>query len=344
VAFVSASAGSCTVDGATVQLTGEGGVFKGKTAAGAAGDVMLCTVPVWAVLECSRSNDEQLLYGGFLRGCMGLAAPAGGSLGTCGGDGSLAHDARCLLSCEDGKVKPVDCWDGTMSTAADCCSSGMGWNGEHGVACEECPAGQADLDASPGTPCTDCPAGAFSGTTGAMECSACPAGMYSVPGSISGSDCEECRAGQADLDASPGTPCTDCPPSYFSNVTGALECLACPAGLVAWHMGTPECYISAWLDDDGQALPDLATSGENIRIYRKRTSFSSAIDVMQSFSLLHLPARLPAAPHSAPSSALLQSLHTRLSSGVCQQYVRHMRPVRATIQEEPSQVANLIGC
>jgi hypothetical protein len=63
LAFASMQPGTLNIDGATVELEGTGGVYKARVGAGLAGVVISSSVPVWAVLECAVSEDENLLYG-----------------------------------------------------------------------------------------------------------------------------------------------------------------------------------------------------------------------------------------------------------------------------------------
>jgi hypothetical protein len=72
IAFASRLPGTCTFTraGAVVQTAvtadngGPGYIYKKKSSGGQAGDLIVCDVPVWAVLQCSTSNDEQIMYGG----------------------------------------------------------------------------------------------------------------------------------------------------------------------------------------------------------------------------------------------------------------------------------------
>ena len=68
MAFVSDEAGTLTIergDGSSEshQLEGANGVFKFKLGAGEAGTLVHASVPVWAMVQCAVSLDEQLLYG-----------------------------------------------------------------------------------------------------------------------------------------------------------------------------------------------------------------------------------------------------------------------------------------
>ena len=45
------------------ELVGVDGVFKLKIGAGDVGTMIHASVPVWAMVQCAVSNDEQLLYG-----------------------------------------------------------------------------------------------------------------------------------------------------------------------------------------------------------------------------------------------------------------------------------------
>ena len=80
MAFVSNGAGTITVrDGTIVTkitlVCGSGGVCKGRHGvSGKRGTLISSTVPVWAMVECSRSNDEQVLYGDFDAGIAGTYA------------------------------------------------------------------------------------------------------------------------------------------------------------------------------------------------------------------------------------------------------------------------------
>eukprot|EP01046_Picozoa_sp_COSAG06_P053352 COSAG06_NODE_9202_length_1960_cov_0.943041_1_plen_629_part_10 len=65
MAFASLEAGTCTCSHGTVEVNDcNNGVCKGiLLVAGDAGATCDCTVPMFGVLECSQTNDEQLFYG-----------------------------------------------------------------------------------------------------------------------------------------------------------------------------------------------------------------------------------------------------------------------------------------
>jgi hypothetical protein len=64
LSFASLEPGSCSCTHGDVQLSVcQNGVCKGRIGGGAAGVTCDCTVPMWGVLECQETNDEQLFYG-----------------------------------------------------------------------------------------------------------------------------------------------------------------------------------------------------------------------------------------------------------------------------------------
>jgi hypothetical protein len=63
LAFASDQPGTVTVNGVATPLTGTGGVYKARVGQGGPGELISSTVPVWAVIECAVSQDENLLYG-----------------------------------------------------------------------------------------------------------------------------------------------------------------------------------------------------------------------------------------------------------------------------------------
>ena len=68
MAFVGDESGTITIergDGTSEEhtLDGSDGVFKFKLGAGGAGTLVHASVPVWAMVQCAASLDEQLLYG-----------------------------------------------------------------------------------------------------------------------------------------------------------------------------------------------------------------------------------------------------------------------------------------
>ena len=118
-------------------------------------------------------------------GCTGLTAPAGGTLGTCSSDGTLAHGGQCATTCSaTSEMLPMACRNGIVASPAQCCAGGTVWeHGEDGSDCTACGPGMYDGDSDPLTPCEDCAAGLFSDAEGATEC----AGVC-TPGSLSESD------------------------------------------------------------------------------------------------------------------------------------------------------------
>jgi hypothetical protein len=78
LAFASTQPGAVTVElpggDVVVELAGseEAGVYKVNVGAGPAGTLISATVPVWAVLEDARTNDEQLLFGNMGKPAVNL--------------------------------------------------------------------------------------------------------------------------------------------------------------------------------------------------------------------------------------------------------------------------------
>lgn len=64
IAFASLEPGSCICSHGAVQVDAcSNNVCKGKIGAGSAGATCDCTTPMWAILECSQTQNEQLFYG-----------------------------------------------------------------------------------------------------------------------------------------------------------------------------------------------------------------------------------------------------------------------------------------
>ena len=137
----------------------------------------------------------------------------------------------------DASTPCIDCPVGTYSDtvgATECSACSAGTYAAPGLAsvsgCVECAAGKYDGDSDASTPCIDCPAGTYSDFTGTIECSVCSAGAYSVPGSVSMSECVECVPGMYDGDSDTSTPCTHCPIDAYSDVAGVTGCSMCHPG------------------------------------------------------------------------------------------------------------------
>lgn len=172
--------------------------------------------------------------------CTGLAAPAGGTLGSCPTTRAIPHGARCLATCAGDAggtaVLPMRCNASTVNSPSSCCASGSEWDGLDGTPCTQCPAGKVDQDNNPGTHCTTCSAGYFSSTTGATAAcaGACPVGTYGSPGARNATGCESCASGTGDSDSDPSTPCEACSAGYYGSAVGGTGCTDfCPTGTYA---------------------------------------------------------------------------------------------------------------
>ena len=178
-------------------------------------------------------------YGGdACSDCTDILAPTGGTFGSCRADGILSHGHRCLLACaQEGRSRPLSCFNGTLRTPVECCAAGTEWIGESDTVCDECTLGRMDSDGDPSTPCEHCPPGTYSDTVGATECIACPPGAFAVAGS---SDCTACAPGTHDGDSDASTACIECPAGTYSGRAGATECARCEPGSSA-IAGASEC-------------------------------------------------------------------------------------------------------
>jgi hypothetical protein len=69
LAFASLEPGSCSCSHGQVAVdTCANGVCKGRITGGAPGVTCDCTTPMWGVMECQETNDEQLFYGDLTYG------------------------------------------------------------------------------------------------------------------------------------------------------------------------------------------------------------------------------------------------------------------------------------
>ena len=113
-----------------------------------------------------------------------------------------------------------------------------------------CVAGYYDFDGSTTNPSLNCTAVSQQLIDRCLPYSSSPAGLtdllyaqcspgkYSPPGGLG---CDDCLAGQADLDASAATPCTPCALGRFNTAPRLLMCADCASGRYAAPVGRTSC-------------------------------------------------------------------------------------------------------
>jgi hypothetical protein len=163
----------------------------------------------------------------------------------------------------------------SCQTACEQCPEGS-YAGQAAVACEDCQAGQADIDNNPATlvsppsvpvwllpldlrPCNT----KTRAHVNVLQCGACSPGQDSrnvdnLP-LVPFIRCTACAAGFTDLDSDPATTCTECPSGKFSASQAVGPCTMCLEGQFS-ASGAAECDTcgSGQSDHDGNPATECA--------------------------------------------------------------------------------------
>eukprot|EP01047_Picozoa_sp_COSAG01_P038316 COSAG01_NODE_3103_length_6578_cov_112.775428_1_plen_745_part_10 len=240
--------------------------------------------------------------------------------------GKYDHDIDAATPCEQcppGRFSSV-----SGATTCDTCRSGTyAPTGSKYVSnCTSCRLGQYDHDASASTPCEQCPPGRFSSVSGATTCDTCRSGTYAPAGSKYVSNCTSCRLGQYDHDASAATPCEQCPPGRFSNVSGATTCDTCRSGTYApagskYVSNCTSCRLGQY-DHDTSA----ATHCVRCPVGRSANSGSIRCTVLCHYTVVH---------GCTDSAALNFDACASIDSGECR-YSCEVLLEETTIQTSPT--------
>eukprot|EP01050_Picozoa_sp_SAG11_P003401 SAG11_NODE_191_length_12943_cov_3.853706_10_plen_606_part_00 len=203
IAFAAQTSGECNVATSngtvlSVALVSDcgTGVCKGRAGGGAAGTLVSCTMPVWAVIASAATADEQLLYG------------------------NLPPASRSVP--QSFRVREL-----TPTTNGECALCEAGWvPSDDRTTCEACPAGKQAPDS---VQCVACVAGYYAASEGTPECLACPVGQYNVE--TQRLDCDDCSAGTyvRVTGSTADSACIQCVLGKYS-LAGAEYCSSCPVG------------------------------------------------------------------------------------------------------------------
>jgi len=230
LAFTSDQPGAVTVGDATLQLKGGKGVYKARFGSGKGGVLITSSVPVWGVLDCKATHDEQVLYGDFYEPTHTCnACPTGYDQPELTKSGLVCPDTN---GCAD-----TPCH--TLSKCTDVAAPGTGFK------CGPCPKGYVgngigeggckDYDACSPNPC------AWLQRTGVepactdlrppstgFTCAPCPTGYDRSPVK---SDKKGGRPMCQDTDECAGAPCDPLTSCTDINAPGTgYNCSACPSG------------------------------------------------------------------------------------------------------------------
>jgi len=138
------------------------------------------------------------------------------------------------LECSQGKYSNT-----SGSTACSSCERGRYQNKANHSACDPCSPGKYSLFQG-ATSCKRCSSGRFTSKNGTKECQICLAGKFSNS-SLDGVICQDCPLGTY---SDPGeNQCTNAPPRYFVNITGATEPTLCRNGTTTSEPGQTSCTV-----------------------------------------------------------------------------------------------------